>query len=277
MTERALREAMFIDDGRGGRLFALHTMPRGRIRGAILYVHPFAEEMNRSRRMVALATRAFANDGWAVLQVDLAGCGDSSGDSSDATWELWLSNLDVAMEWLQGRHAVPVAVWGLRAGCLLLSDWLAQRSIDFPVLYWQPVSSGRQHMSHFLLLKVAGDLPDSKDAKSILQGMRSRLEMGGSVDVAGYSVDSALVRGLEQTVLDFPSGYRGPVSVLEVTSSGRDELTPILASFVGRWQQQGLAIETGVLEGPAFWLTQEVTTAPELVGRSLQVLERLAA
>lgn len=275
MTGAATREAFYLPDAQGGRLFALHSTPRSSARGVLLYVHPFAEEMNRARRMAALACQAFVAEGWAVLQLDLAGCGDSSGDCEGTSWEAWLGNIDAATAWLRTRYSVPIVLWGLRAGCLLLSDWLARSDAEHPVMYWQPVSSGRQHMTHFLLLKVAGETPGDQDAKSIVQGMRSRLDMGGSVDVAGYTVSAGIVKGIEQAVLDFAAGYRGRVSVLEVTSSGRNELTPILASFVGRWREGGMDIETDVATGPAFWLTQEVSVAPDLIERSTQALARI--
>lgn len=276
MTDAPLREVLFLPDGEGGQLFAIHSQPQGGARGVLLYIHPFAEEMNRSRRMAALAVRSLVDSGWAVLQVDLAGCGDSSGDAGDATWERWLGNVDVAVSWVQARHAGPLVLWGLRAGCLVLSEWLVRNGANHPVLYWQPVSSGRQHMTHFLLMKVTGELSGGQDAKSILQGMRSRLEMGGSVDVAGYTASAALVKGFEQSVLDFPASYSGRACVLEVTSSGRNELSPILASFVGRWRQGGLDIEADVATGPAFWLTQEVTVAPDLIARSRHALAGIA-
>ncbi|MBK8384562.1 MAG: hypothetical protein IPL11_02315 [Candidatus Accumulibacter sp.] len=41
---------------------------------------------NKSWRIVPLQARALATAGYAVLQIDLMGCGDSSGDFGDATW-----------------------------------------------------------------------------------------------------------------------------------------------------------------------------------------------
>ena len=43
-------------------------------------VKAWAEEMNKARRMAALQARLLAENGYAVLQIDLHGCGDSSGD-----------------------------------------------------------------------------------------------------------------------------------------------------------------------------------------------------
>ena len=38
-------------------------------RGAVVYVHPFAEELNKSRRMAALQARAMAAAGYAVVSL----------------------------------------------------------------------------------------------------------------------------------------------------------------------------------------------------------------
>ena len=91
--------------GGGQRLYLHHTPRAGQTPlGAVLYIHPWAEEMNKSRRMAALGSRALAAQGWAVLQVDLLGCGDSSGDFGDATWEAWLDDVTQAAQWLRARH-----------------------------------------------------------------------------------------------------------------------------------------------------------------------------
>jgi len=78
-------EPFFLPASRGERFCIFHPAA-GALRGAVLYLHPFAEEMNKSRRMAALQSRMLAARGIAVLQIDLFGCGDSSGDFGDASW-----------------------------------------------------------------------------------------------------------------------------------------------------------------------------------------------
>ncbi len=102
----------FFLEADGGRRFCLYHPPAGPARSALLYVHPFAEEMNRARRMAALQARAFAATGHAVLQIDLAGCGDSSGDFGDARWERWQADLALAAAWLRERTDAPLRLWG---------------------------------------------------------------------------------------------------------------------------------------------------------------------
>ncbi len=74
-------EAFFLPvaNAQHSQRFCLFHPAQGRASGApLLYLHPFAEEMNKSRRMAALQSRALAEHGYAVLQIDLLGCGDSS-------------------------------------------------------------------------------------------------------------------------------------------------------------------------------------------------------
>lgn len=88
-----VREAFFLETP-GGARFCLLSRPIAEAKGGVLFVPPFAEELNKSRRMVAEAVRAFVEAGWAVLQLDLKGCGDSAGDFGDAAWADWLADVD---------------------------------------------------------------------------------------------------------------------------------------------------------------------------------------
>ena len=80
MSQASFEIEPFFLDGKQNSLFCIHLYLAGvTCKGSILYLHPFAEEMHKSRCMAALQARHFAQAGYAVLQVDLTGCGDSSG------------------------------------------------------------------------------------------------------------------------------------------------------------------------------------------------------
>ena len=118
----------FLRSQPGDRFCLLHAPAQQQQphKGGIVYVHPFAEEMNKSRRMAALQSRRLAALGYAVLQIDLFGCGDSSGDIADADLDVWLRDLDAAAEWLAGQGHRPLYLWGLRLGALLAAAWSSQ-------------------------------------------------------------------------------------------------------------------------------------------------------
>lgn len=191
-------EAFFFDADPGTRFSIYHAPdPHQDTRGAIVYVHPFAEELNRSRRMAALQARAFAEMGYAVLQIDLFGCGDSCGDFSSARWQLWKRDLDTARAWLAQRCPGPMHVWGLRLGGLLALDYACEGAVD-GVILWHPFMSGRAAVSQFLReqLAVAANARHDSDPDSTAT-LRERLVLGGTVEVGGYALPAELIQAID--------------------------------------------------------------------------------
>lgn len=269
-------EALFLAGEEGGR-FCLVTRPRGASIGAVLYVPPFAEELNKTRRMAAMAARAFASHGWTVVQLDLFGTGDSAGDFGDATWSHWLADLDLAWSWVRDKVPGRTVLWSLRGGALLGSDWARARGVDCPWLLWQPVMTGRQHLTQFLRLKSAAAMLNAADAQRTTLELRNVLAAGTAVEVAGYTLNAALVQGMEAAQLQMAPGRCCPLAVLEVSSNERLTPSPALERFCRQIDAEGVSGTASVVAGPAFWQTVEIEEAPALVAASQTVLDGWAA
>src|SRR5262245_5413710 len=95
LEEHELALRPYFSDGASGRVFSLFVGPPAHVlrRGGVLFVPPFAEEMNKSRRQVMLAARALAAAGFGVLLSDLYGTGDSGGEFADGRVAAWRSDL----------------------------------------------------------------------------------------------------------------------------------------------------------------------------------------
>ncbi|WP_343051237.1 hydrolase 2, exosortase A system-associated [Pseudaquabacterium terrae] len=277
-------EALFLAGASIQPLFALHHPPApdtpdapAAPRGAVLYLHPFAEEMNKVRRMAALQARALAAAGYAVLQLDLRGCGDSGAEFEDASWAGWLDDALFAARWLQQRYpAAPLWLWGARAGCLLAAE-LAGR-IDGPapnLLCWAPVTSGRPHLQQFLRIKLAGALLDGGGAAAAggLADMKRTLDDGGMVDVAGYRLPAALARGLDNAKLTVPA-RPGRIAWLDVSSRAEPSLAPAAERWLAECRTAGHQVASEIVAGPAFWQTLEIEEAPALIDATVALLER---
>lgn len=264
-------EAFFLPAGDGQRFCVLHRPDSGQpIRGAVLHVHPFAEEMNKARRMAALQARAMAAAGYVVLRVDLQGCGDSSGDFGDASWSGWIDDVVLACEWLRGETGADPWLWGLRSGCLLCCE-VAQR-INLPqLLFWQPALSGKQFLQQFLRLRVASDMLGG-ESKGLMEQMRRDLAAGQQVEVAGYALTFPLADGLEKAELRLPEQ---PARVEWIEISGKPEatLSPAATMRLEKWSAEGHAARGQVVCGPSFWQTAEIEECPALIGASLAAME----
>ena len=264
-------DAFFLDGPEpGGRRFCVWHPPAGATRGAVLHVHAFAEEMNKSRRMAALQARALAARGFGVLQIDRLGCGDSSGDFADATWAAWTHDVVSGAAWLRRRAGGPLWLWGVRAGCLLADA--AARRIDGTVnlLFWQPATSGKVALQQFLRLKAASEMLDG-DAKGVMNALRGRLAAGAAVEIAGYMLPAALAEALELATLRPPPNAERAVW-LEVSSRADATLSPASTTAVARWQEAGVAVQAAVVAGPAFWQSTEIEVAPALIDAGCDAL-----
>ncbi len=272
----------------GPRFAMLHAAAPPQVKGLVVYAHPWAEEMNKSRRMAALQSRALAVAGFTVLQLDLHGCGDSAGDFSDASWAGWIDDLVHACGWLRSHHVAagaeaagaplpPLWLWGLRAGCLLACD--AARRVDggCHLLFWQPVVAGKIQLQQFLRLRLASEMASGQH-KGLVERLRSELVAGRSIDVAGYTLGPALSRGLDAARLAPPAAAAtGRVEWLEISSQPVVELLPASAVTAAQWSTAGWRVGTRAVAGPAFWQTSEIEEAPSLIDATVAALRAAPA
>lgn len=267
-------EAFFlpVTHAEGARLCIHHPPAGGQpARGLVLYLPPFAEEMNKSRRMVALQSRALAARGYAVLSIDLHGCGDSSGDLADAGWQGWIDDALAAVHWLQARHpGRPLWLWGLRTGALLAAAAAAALGQPCQLLLWQPVIAGKQALQQFLRLQAAADLIEGKQ-QGATAALKQQLAQGQPVDVAGYRLPPAVALGLEAATLQPLAGITG-LLWLEVSSRAEPALNPAATLALDKWRAAGVQAQGTAVRGPAFWQTVEVEDAPALIDATLAAL-----
>ncbi len=267
-------EAFYLPAKAGQRLCLYHG-PRTGVRATVLYVHPFAEEMNKTRRMGALQARCLAEAGFGVLQIDLAGCGDSSGEFGDATWQGWVDDVVRAGLWLRALSNAPLWLWGLRAGCLLCTAAAPALGAVNNFLFWQPPNSGKLLLQQFLRLRTAGDKLAGKDGASTTE-LRQALGRGEAVDIAGYRLSPELALGLELATLSPPPGS-GHLRCLELSSRPEPTLSPATEALLAQWHGAGYAARARVVEGPAFWQTAEIEEAPALLSATREMLEEECA
>ncbi len=269
MTRLATAPAVrpFFLPGSSGRLFTLYFPPAasGPAR-SVLFFPPFAEEMNKSRRMAALQARRFAQAGCGVMLIDLFGTGDSAGDFADARLDIWRDDLRRAARWLQEQNGPRLVFWGLRLGAILALDVAREFAADLDrMVLWQPVVKGEQFMTQFLRLRLAADLMGQGE-KVTTQDLRNAAYSGQRLEVAGYTLDAALLRALdavELKTLAVPA--MGRIEWMEVAADAQRPLTPASRAVVASWEASGVHVRVTTVVGEAFWSAPEITVAPELI------------
>ncbi len=269
----ALPQAFFLPAAQGARFAVFHPAQGAVARGSVLYLHPFAEELNATRRVVARQARALAQAGHAVLQIDLLGCGDSFGELADATWTAWREDARAAHAWLKDQVPGPRWLWGMRAGALLAAELAAVEPEPVNLLFWQPAASGQQVLRQFLRLHAAGQWLGESGSAPKTTAPAQALAAGETVDIAGYRITPALAQGLGATQLRAPQGPApGRLVWLEASPQAEPALGPASEAQLSAWRAAGWQVQAQAVSAPPFWQTVGTDEAPRLASATLACL-----
>jgi exosortase A-associated hydrolase 2 len=262
--------------GASGDLFGIFWSrhPVAPCDAAVLVAPPFAEEMNKCRRMLALTAAALGASGCPTLHVDLHGTGDSAGDFGDARWSGWLDDLGRASVWLRSTGARQIYVLGVRAGALLATDLDCRPEAGFGgLILWQPVLAGAQHLTQLLRTRIAAAaIGAGTAAAETTATLRRELADRGRIEIAGYTIAAELADALDRARLDsaaLPATAR--VAWFEVVASEEASLSPPAASLLATWRAASIDAQSTLVTGEPFWATTEIAVVPRLVDATVAV------
>jgi exosortase A-associated hydrolase 2 len=245
--------------GPKGPIFVLLRKPSARIRGCVLVVPPFAEEMNKCRRMMSELAFGLAEQGIATLQPDLYGTGDSGGDFADGDWSVWRQDLAAAVGWAETRGCPVTGVLAIRLGAALAVA--AQGNGAIPAasnaVLWQPVFDGGRFLTQFLRLRTAASLMD--DRKETLAELRAKLQAGESLEVAGYALSGRLAEDLDRIAAPerLPATL-GATAWLEVVRDADGQLPVPSQKLIEATRGAGASVGAVGLVSEPFWASTEI-------------------
>ena len=249
--------AGFFLDGAKAPLYAIYYPAADHATGdVLLYVAPFAGEMANSRDVIAGLAREAAKQGTSVLVVDLFGCGDSGGEFCDARWEIWLDDLEAACCWLEDHTNAVIGLWGLRLGALLGMDFARRSGRSFSrYLLWQPVIEGGQMLTQFIRMNVLPqDLGPALRGRIASPELRSQLQPGLCLPVAGYEIASELIAEIDQKELAPPRDNGVPVHWLELVQAEDAGMSPVTQRTVENFKSSRISFHWHQAVGWPFWL-----------------------
>ena len=244
------------------------------LRGTILHLAAFGDEMNKSRAMTARAARVLASRGFGVLQIDFFGCGDSAGEHADATLARWTDNATAqSIGCANAACRAYIRGYGRCARCAVDSAVARAAAPDAPLLLWQPILSGAQQLNHLLRQKLAEDARRHVGERSGTRTLRERLRDGATLETGGYGISPTLADELDRAT-SLPSERL--LRSHRVAGSGRIGHAVALAG--GTQEDRRISIGRGAgfaataLEGPGFWQSTEIEQCHRLEEASISAL-----
>lgn len=251
-------------DGPNGPLFGIY---HGRAEaphpaGMILFLPPFAEEMNRSRRTVSRLAQTLAQHyDLGLFSLDPSGTGDSGGDLADASWPAWIEDGLAAVAAIAAQGIPLAGVMGLRIGAALALEIAARVPVPRVVL-WQPVLRGEVLLTQLVRQKIASTLGQSGQGSRAptSQDLHAQLRAGTPLEVGGYILPPALAADLALVASEpLLEATAAPIDWIETGSAPPPaSLTALSARYPSR-------VTLHHLPSPAIWMIEETPPVDDLV------------
>jgi pimeloyl-ACP methyl ester carboxylesterase len=183
----------------------LHLPADNQIRGGVLICGSLGKEGMDSVRLHRVLADDLAHRGFGVLRFDYLGLGDSAyAQGRDDAVANCVASVGHALDYLTLIGAQSATAIGIRAGCLILNEYLAQSRTVNRVVYLDPPGTGRRYLrEHGVLYRLSvGEDAAAPGEVSIMGGRFSdhaaaefaALQMGAN-PVSARGVDSALLVG----------------------------------------------------------------------------------
>ncbi len=188
------------------RLFGVvHVPVDNQIRGGVLICGSLGKEGMDSARLHRILADSLASRGFAVLHFDYLGLGDSAyAQGRDDAVANWVASVGHALDYLMLIGAESITAVGIRAGCLILDEYLAQSHTVNRVVYLDPYGTGRRYLrEHTTLFRLSvGEDAATPGEVSIIGGRLSdhsaaefaALRMGAN-PVSAHGIDNVLLVG----------------------------------------------------------------------------------
>ena len=259
----------FISGGAGQILVVTHEPDRPASR-AVLVVPAFAEEMNKSRRLVWETARALCEQGFRTIVPDLYGTGDSEGEFADATWDTWIADLCRTVAWARNGGTERFDALLVRFGAALFSAAEQELGTVFErAVAWQPIHRGSEVLRQLLRMKSMAIRMSGGRVASLEALEQALVEGPDTMELGGYEVAPKLAVAVRQAT--FPmrgdgSGAIGEGLILEFASpTAAMDSPPSAADGDGIWRVRQIAAER-------FWNVVEPKCSPALVDATASFL-----
>jgi exosortase A-associated hydrolase 2 len=252
----------------GQRIFILAHHPEKFSGRCVLICPPFAEEMNKSRRMLTeLAQRLMQEDIGLVIP-DLYGTGDSEGDFADASIDRWIEDLAFTEQWIKEKGWYVDALLGIRLGCMLALKYADGRgSHPIKAIFWQPSLEGSRELDQFLRLRVAASM--MADIKETVSGLKEIIALEKALEISGYTISEKLARDMEVLRLNEVSNQSlSELNWFQVLRDQDAQLPMPVRNVVDQLKLK-VKIQLDSIVGESFWASNEVNVHPGLIDKTV--------
>jgi pimeloyl-ACP methyl ester carboxylesterase len=242
------------------RCFVARWVPPSAARAKVVFVPPFGDEANLSRRTMRRIAELLAPEGVDCSLLEFSGTGDSEGDLADASLAQWAAELH---DFLSQPACIPTLIVAGRAGACIALEALrcTGASVD-AILLWAPILDGNAILKPYLRMLSLGP----KGGAESLAETRREWGAGRSVRIAGMDFGAVLVSDLQRIVSVRPPPGAS-TTIIELRETWDEPPSPSVS--VGRvlqsWRDAGCEPAWLPARGAQFWNVPDPVDCDDLV------------
>ncbi len=117
-------------------------------------------------------------------------------------------------------------------------------------------------------------MDESNETKESTEDLRRQLDQGGTVEVAGYSIDHRLADSISSVELrSLQMDCKIPVCWFEIVRSEGRALSPVSEAALKQIRDSGVPVKSQCVIGEPFWSLPESSPVSELLSATRRVFE----
>jgi pimeloyl-ACP methyl ester carboxylesterase len=181
----------------------VHLPADNQIRGGVLICGSLGKEGMDSVRLHRILADKLARRGFGVLRFDYLGLGDSAyAQVRDDAVANWVASVGHALDYLTLIGAQSATAIGIRAGCLILNEYLAQSHTVNRVVYLDPYGTGRRYLrEHTTLFRLSVGDDAATPGEVSVYGGRLTDHAAAEFSVLRLDADPVSAHGVDRVLL----------------------------------------------------------------------------
>jgi hypothetical protein len=240
----------------------VHLPADNQIRGGVLICGSLGKEGMDSARLHRTLADRLARLGFGVLRFDYLGTGDSAhAQGRDDAVAGWAASVGHALDYLALIGAEPTTAIGVRAGCLILQDYLTGSHPIKRVAYLDPAGTGRRYLrEHNALFRLAvGEDATSSGDVSVIGGRFSD-HAAAEFGALRMAADPLSAHGVENVLLvGRPAETDKHLTALAL-AGGVDAITSSGLPECARPQEIFVPVPVGAVDSIVEWIDGKAPT-----------------
>ncbi|MCB9066932.1 MAG: hypothetical protein H6629_03880 [Calditrichae bacterium] len=207
-----MKESFYFDSN-GKSLLGVYHAPafsNDRQHGVVL-CYPFGQEYVRTHRLFKQMAVRLSRDGYHVLRFDYFGTGDSAGELTDATINIWQENVHNAIEELHDCGDVQsVSLIGLRLGGAIAALAGAASGDVHSIALWDTVSNGETYWQSL----------ETQHQNWLISHLVKPQSAGDVREIVGFTISDAFEKSVRQ--LDLSALQQSPAQHILILSNSEN-------------------------------------------------------